>query len=327
MCRKLKELKRIEAMGSKILLYSADVADLGKMEEIINGLRKTYGRIHGVIHSAGASEYGFLAAKDEKKLAGVLSSKVAGTWILDHLTKQDQPDFFILFSSIASVAGYPGLGDYMAANSFLDSYAAYRNRMGRKTLTINWTTWKETGMAVEQGVNFDGEFKAITDAEALAAFDKVFGKQSGRILIGELNFLSHAIQRRGAFPFELSEKIKENAVKFYEHVRILNSSKDKNPSGEHKSVTLKGREAGESYTGTEVMLAQVWCELLGLQEISINDNFFDLGGNSLIAVKVEAEMEKSSVPVEYSDLDEYPTIRELAQFIESKKSEVLANGA
>jgi acyl transferase domain-containing protein len=86
-----------------------------------------------------------------------------------------------------------------------------------------------------------------------------------------------------------------------------------------RSIKLKGREKEDDYSNTERQIAEIWAGLLGVQEINIYDDFFELGGNSLVAVKIEIEMEKVNIPAKYTDLDDYSTIKELAAFIESKK--------
>jgi len=57
--------------------------------------------INGVIHSAGVEGEGLLVRKKEKKFANVLNPKVAGTWVLDHLTRDDHP----VFSCIVFISG------------------------------------------------------------------------------------------------------------------------------------------------------------------------------------------------------------------------------
>lgn len=81
------------------------------------------------------------------------------------------------------------------------------------------------------------------------------------------------------------------------------------------------RETVKLYTGprneTETMLAGIWRELLGLQQIGIYDNFFDLGGHSLLALRVIASVENvTSKRLPVSVLFEYPTIEKFAKFLE-----------
>lgn len=311
---KLKAILEIESTGSVVECYSADISNMDKMNEIFNELRKKHNRINGVIHSAGVNGYGFIAGKTEEDINEVLKSKVQGTWVLDQLTRSDDMDFFVMFSSIASVFGFPGQGDYAAANSYLDSYAAYRSKTGKKTVTVNWPAWRETGMAFERGTNVDGAFKAISTEKAISSFVEILNRGIKRILIGELNYNNEVIHMRNKLSFVLSEEIEKRADE---------AKKDLHYSLDNKvvqsDVIIKGKNEEEKYTETETLLAQIWATLLGLEEISIFDNFFELGGNSLISVRLEVEMEKHGIQMEYSDLDKFQTLKELAQYLESKE--------
>ena len=62
------------------------------------------------------------------------------------LTKSLPLDFFVCFSSMASVFGSPGQSNYAAANGGLDALAFYRKSLGLPSITINWGPWQESGM-------------------------------------------------------------------------------------------------------------------------------------------------------------------------------------
>ncbi|MET8690385.1 amino acid adenylation domain-containing protein [Streptomyces sp. NPDC004732] len=66
----------------------------------------------------------------------------------------------------------------------------------------------------------------------------------------------------------------------------------------------------------EQVLAQVWCSVLDLDRVGIRDRFFDLGGRSLLAVKVVARVRKLlNVELPLKALFDAPTIEELAAFV------------
>ncbi len=73
-------------------------------------------------------------------------------------------------------------------------------------------------------------------------------------------------------------------------------------------------------TETEKELADIWANLLKLDKVGVNNNFFDLGGNSLLAIRM-LELTRDRYPINVADLFSYPTIKELAGYIDRKMEE------
>ena len=72
-------------------------------------------------------------------------------------------------------------------------------------------------------------------------------------------------------------------------------------------------------TPEEKLVANIWCEALGIPQVDITDNFFELGGHSLIAVQVMTHLEKESgIKLPLSILFKYPTVQKLALALQSK---------
>ncbi|ASZ13649.1 non-ribosomal peptide synthetase [Chitinophaga sp. MD30] len=70
-------------------------------------------------------------------------------------------------------------------------------------------------------------------------------------------------------------------------------------------------------TPLETQLAAIWQRLLGIQQISIQDNFFALGGHSLLATRVVAAVRKEcALELTVKDFFVYPTIQQLAAYLE-----------
>lgn len=67
-----------------------------------------------------------------------MAPKMDGAWNLHYHSLNRPLDFFVLFSSVSSLIGSPGQGNYAAANSFLDAFAHYRRSLGLPAITINW---------------------------------------------------------------------------------------------------------------------------------------------------------------------------------------------
>lgn len=97
------------------------------------------------------------------------------------------------------------------------------------------------------------------------------------------------------------------------------------PNGKinRKELPKPGRRAHTTIskkqdTDTEKMVASIWAEALGMDEVGIDENFFDLGGHSLMAVQIMAKLEKETgkrLPI--AALFEAPTVRQLSYYLES----------
>jgi polyketide synthase PksN len=313
--RSIKAIRSMEDAGAKVNIISADVSNYDEMEIVINEIKTKHGGINGIIHCAGVAGNGFIARKEEKTFREVLLPKVQGTFILDKLTEKEDMDFFVLFSSVSTLAGTQGQGDYTAANAFLDAYAFYRNKAGKRTLCINWPAWKETGMAVDFGVKDDTTmFKAITNAKAISVLDKLVGTHIIRAIPGELN-AGLIAEVKDKFPVRLSEQM----------MSIINSKKvRKTDSGSTwdksapAAVVLTGKSE-DRHAEIEEKLAMIWAKLLKLEEIDVYDNFYGLGGDSILATRLLKEMEKYYGGLaDISDIFTYSTIYDMARHLGKK---------
>ena len=68
--------------------------------------------------------------------------------------------------------------------------------------------------------------------------------------------------------------------------------------------------------GNERTIADIWQELLGIQQVGVDDNFFDLGGHSLLAVKAHRRLKEAfQKEIAITDLFRFPTVRTLAEYL------------
>jgi acyl transferase domain-containing protein len=137
--------------GADVRVRRGDVANVADMTRIFDEIRDTMPSLRGVIHSAGIVDDRVLMRHDAARFARVLAPKVSGSWVLHTLTRILSLDFFVMFSSAASVLAPVGLGNYAAANAFLDALAHHRRALGLPGVSINWAAWERTGMAAAVG--------------------------------------------------------------------------------------------------------------------------------------------------------------------------------
>ncbi|MFH0733031.1 MAG: amino acid adenylation domain-containing protein [bacterium] len=307
LCRKIDKLNEIYNENSEVYLYSVDISDYHKLKLTIEKIKNNHGKICGVIHAAGLPGDGFIFGKGIEQFIEVIKPKVHGTIYLGELLKNEKPDFFVLTSALTAIIPTSGQSDYTAANSFLDAYTSELNNAGIKTISINLTSWKETGMAYDFGVVDDGIFKSISSISGVEAIGSIIRHKIKNVIIGEPD-LSY-LDKPESLPFFFDEKVfmlKKQPVTSKPELEIK------------KQITLKGKDNG-NYTELEIVIAQIWGTVLGYQEINISDNYYDLGGDSIHAIKINNLLEKQlKQQVTISDLFNHLTIAELAEFLDSK---------
>ena len=141
----------IEDSGTRVVALQGDVADRDSLTQALASIPKSFPPLRGVIHAAGVLADGVMFDMSTEQLEKPLTPKIDGTWYLHEATKDQPLEFFVMFSSVASVLGSPGQANYAAGNLFLDSVAAWRRAQGLPAVSVNWGPWADSGMAAEAG--------------------------------------------------------------------------------------------------------------------------------------------------------------------------------
>jgi acyl transferase domain-containing protein/acyl carrier protein len=139
-------LDELRGRGAVVLVVSADVARPDDVARLLAACASC-GPLRGIVHAAGVLDDGVLENLTAERMVGVMAPKVCGAWELHRQTEALPLDFFVSFSSLASLLGSPGQGNYAAANAFLDGLAHHRRARGLPALSINWGPWAQAGMA------------------------------------------------------------------------------------------------------------------------------------------------------------------------------------
>ncbi|HVU25272.1 MAG TPA: SDR family NAD(P)-dependent oxidoreductase [Opitutus sp.] len=140
-------LREIEALGGEVLAATADVSDRASVAQAVDAVRRRFGAIHGVIHTAGVYGQGAMWERPEAAVRAIWAPKVAGTLALAEALRGEKLDFLVLCASLAASRPVAGQADYCAANAFLDAWAGEQaRRTGIRTISIEWGMWQELGM-------------------------------------------------------------------------------------------------------------------------------------------------------------------------------------
>jgi len=140
-------MAELRQAGVRVEGFQADVANEDEIQQLISKLVTEWRPLRGIIHSAAVLDDGIILEQTPQRFMKVYGPKLLGAWNLHQHTRQQELDFFVMFSSIASVLGALGQSNYVAANTFLDNLAHHRQAQGLPALSINWGPWSEIGMA------------------------------------------------------------------------------------------------------------------------------------------------------------------------------------
>ena len=302
MARRIAKVQALEDRGIEVLVLTADVADRERMREVVAVALARFGTIHGVLHTAGVPAAGLMHGKSAADFARVMAAKVQGTLVLEEVLRDVPLDFLVLFSSItAVVGGGPGQVDYCAANAFLDAFARARSGSGRRVVSIDWGEWRwndwEWSMAglppealsafrrnrERLGIDFEGGMDAL---------ERVLASDLSSVVVSPADF-TRIVEITRRYTIDL----------------FLGPAADPG-AGAPQGVARTAREL-------ESLITDSWRRALGREQIGLDDNFFDLGGNSLLGLKVTSELQRELrreiLPLA---LYEAPTVRALTAYLQ-----------
>jgi acyl transferase domain-containing protein/acyl carrier protein len=311
---KRQKLAALESDGAEVLTFAADVADMEQMRQVLNQVQERFGALNGVIHSAGIAGGGMIQIKERTVAQAVLSPKVEGTLTLDALLRDVKLDFFAVFSSLTALLGGFGQVDYCAANSFLDAYArSQKARRDRVTVSINWDAWDEVGMAVNTALPAEMEAH-----RAQVLKDAIHPKEGAEVFHWALESGLPTISVSTVY---LPWRVEQSRIAMW--AQIGSSAAPPTPSMAERHPRPQIRtDFIPPETEMENMIAKIWQDLLGLEQVGVRDNFLELGGHSLLATQMASRM-RSSLGVEISvrKIFELPTIAELAKMVDTTMTE------
>ncbi|MEZ0115425.1 polyketide synthase PksN [Catenulispora sp. EB89] len=137
--------RSLAELGAQVHAVRADVTRADELDAALADARSRFGALHGVFHLAGVADEERLATEDRARFARVLAAKTHGLVNLDRLTREDELDLFVVFSSISSVIGDFGSASYATANRFADLYLCDRVGPG-VGISLDWPLWAVGGV-------------------------------------------------------------------------------------------------------------------------------------------------------------------------------------
>ncbi|MUG96486.1 acyltransferase domain-containing protein [Scytonema sp. UIC 10036] len=277
---KIQQFLALQKLSVEILLLRADTTNYEQMHQALAFTNVE--QINGVIYSTGIKRDQLFASIPE--ITGVefensLESQSSKILVLEKVLEDFNIDFCTIFSSLSSILGGFGLGLYSAANRFIDTFS---NRHNQKTSVpwyiINWDKLQPNVSQEETAVS--GRELVITPVEAVEVFKRMFSlREVAQIILSTVDI---------------------NARK--NHIISLDSLANSKSTNQLNSPSRYSRPSlSNSYVAPtnelEEQITEIWQEVLGITEIGIYDNFYELGGDSLIATQLVSRL-RTKFPVD-----------------------------
>ncbi|MEZ0109834.1 acyl transferase domain-containing protein [Catenulispora sp. EB89] len=326
-------LRRLRELGATVATPRVDVTDPAAMRELFASAGR---RIDGVVHAAAdARQDAFQPLRDLDRTSAArhFGAKVDGARVLVGVVAElagqaepaesadpnqnRSPDWCMLFSSTSALLGGVTFGAYAAANAALGAVAQAANAHGSTRWTSAvWDTWACTLGKLSGGIGASLVAHSMTDVEALDAFDRAIGHgTSGTSGTSPIVIAAGGLADRLPRPASRAASAATATARAGTAIR-------------HPRPDLPQPYAPPR-TATERAVAAVWSAELGVEPVGMGDNFFDLGGTSLVVPGLLAAIaERCGVSLPTVALFEAPTVRSLAAIVDergARRSEPMQN--
>ncbi|MGD2087189.1 MAG: SDR family NAD(P)-dependent oxidoreductase [Candidatus Aminicenantes bacterium] len=283
--QKIIKLQELENQGGKVLTAAADVADQNQMQEVIRQAEKVFGPLNGVIHGAGVirgKSINVIREISPTQCEEQFHPKIYGLLTLESVLKDKTLDFCWLLSSLSSVLGGLRFAAYSAANIFMDSFVSWHNQGNPQ----RWTSILWEGMSANETARAFKRMFALKEVDLLVVSWKEYLKERMAKWINRETLSDQEIQHQEG-----------PSVALLPRPNLMNPYRaPQNPLQEE--------------------LANIWQKLFGFEKIGIDDDFFELGGDSLRAITVISKIhQKLNVEIPLLEFFNRSTIAEQAGYL------------
>jgi acyl transferase domain-containing protein len=310
---KLQRLAVLNEAGAEACLVVADVADEAQLTRAWSEGELRFGVIHGVIHAEeplGERAFRAILEISREDCEWHFRSKAHALYALEKVLQDREVDFCVLLSSVASVLGGVGYGAYASANLFMDSFVRGFSQTNQSPwLSLDCDLWlSEESHEQLTDVRADLSELAMTAREGEEVFRRALAARSvGQLIVSTVDLPGRLLATQKRFA-GLRARRKNGDGVAAETVR-------------HERPPLPTPYVAPE-TEMEQRIAAVWQQVLGFEQIGVEDNFFDLGGDSLVAIQVASRL-KEALNIEFpvAKLYQALTVRSLAQVLSESEDE------
>ncbi|WP_367865340.1 amino acid adenylation domain-containing protein [Pedobacter sp. WC2423] len=271
-------------LSAQVFYISCDISDEIAVEAAVKMAEERFGKVDGVIHAAGVVSGSSINVANEltaSDFQAQFNPKVRGVEVLDAVFSSRELDFCILISSLSTVLGGLGFGAYGPANIYMDYYLKSQRKLGRLR---QWMS-----------VDLDGlSFSGIAD-------DYISGEELTSVLEHSLHFLTHP--RLVVSVKALDERYK----------RWVSSAPDS------LLQVIAEEQVGQDRILSQESMLDLWQHILGKPGMDIDDDFFEMGGDSLKVLTLVGRIHKQfNVEISVKEFFNWTTVKKLDEYLSTK---------
>jgi phthiocerol/phenolphthiocerol synthesis type-I polyketide synthase D len=304
------------AGDTEIVFVSGDIALPGVAERLVAAAEETGRPLRGIVHAAGVTGDGLVTALTSEGMQRVWAPKVGGALRLQAATATRELDWWVGFSSMATLLGLPGQLAYATANAWLDALMTWRRASGLPATAINWGQWSDVGMSHALTYSV---LDPITPDEGVEALECLVGGPLARVGVGRLR-----LDRAFATTPEFRDlNYFENLVSEFDEVFDA-STIDRRPAvadaeqAHIAALDWSQLSAEDRFSELESRLRTILARELRMSASAINTDqpFPELGLDSMMAMTVLRETQKLvGIDLSANMLFNHPTISSLATYV------------
>ncbi|MFE2382427.1 SDR family NAD(P)-dependent oxidoreductase [Streptomyces misionensis] len=301
------------AADAEIDVVRADISRPEDVRRLVRHLAAGPYPLGGIVHAAGSYDKKLISELTWESIDAQLAAKAYGGWLLHEAAETSFPEleFFVTYSSIASVLGGATQGHYAAASAGLDALAEWRSRRGVPGLSVNWGAWARVGMSARLEDHLSQEIERsgvrfFSPTRALDTLARLWDRPRTQRIVGEFDWDRYV---SGSVTGDL----------FFD--RLARHGAGDDGTGLDLAALTALPEAERLAKVTAVVSEKVGA-VLHLEdgdELDVNSEFVSLGLDSLMAQQVKAALEQAfRLPLPASLTHDHPTVRALAHFVDGQ---------
>jgi acyl transferase domain-containing protein/acyl carrier protein len=280
--RCLRTLQNLRATH-EVDFHSVDLGNAQQVQTIAAQILEKYGTLHGLFHADTMGDRASCMITDltPQIIDRQFRSKIQGVLNLQHTFQGHITDFYLLQSSLSTIAGGVGFAAYAAANHFLDHFA-HSHRDSVPWISVNWDACRLDAADRPTGQTLLD--LALTPTEVWQATERILSRPD--------------LPQVVVSPADLRQRLRHTPL----------------PSHDRPPVSTNYIAPRNDIEQTVAIAMQ---ELLGIEKIGVEDNFFELGGHSLLAIQAVTRLRQTfqvELPMR-EFLFESPTVAGIAKVI------------